>query len=128
MPGFTVLAPAPYLVQKRLGIQLVPGVVWLPICVELAILIEALDIQIIQAKAPQDLTVTAVLDLLGQHASHLLFIQQMVGAVETAIGTAQGIDAQIDVAMLASRRGENGDQDGCLARDVSVGMCSVAPT
>src|SRR5690554_7460368 len=86
MPGFTVLAPAPDLVQKRLGIQLVPGVVWLPICVELAILIEALDIQIIQAKAPQDLTVTAVLDLLGQHASHLLFIQQMVGAVETAIG------------------------------------------
>src|SRR5690554_5044059 len=38
----------------------------------------------------------------------------MVGAVETAIGTAQGIAAQIDRPLLASRRRHMDMQDGLV--------------
>jgi len=70
-----------------------------------AVGVQAVQIQILQAEADQDTAVPAVFHLFGRHALNGFVITAAATVMQTTVGTLKGVAVQIDRFLLAVGRG-----------------------
>ena len=69
-----------------------------------AVGVQAVQIQILQAEADQNAAVPAVFHLFGQHPLNGFVVTAAVTVMQTTIGTLKGIAVQIDRFLFAAGR------------------------
>src|SRR5690554_1301383 len=118
-PGATCVAiPAPTAdaIQEFLCVQLVPGVVGLSVNVHLAILVKAVNVQVIQPITLQYFAVAGVFHLLSEHSANGLLTLELVGTVKSFIGAEQRVAFDVYRSLLSGGLGHM-DMDDRVALD-----------